>query len=432
MRGTLSKIIITALLLTLWISGLSVAQAAPPEPPVGLGEEGVHVVQSGETLSAIALRYGLTVQELTRANGLTNPNFIYVGQELVIPGTDVPQPKATSEPPEEPRVHVVAAKETLSTIARLYGRTVKELVIANGLTNPNLIHVGQRLVIPPEGLEAGLLQPFDPSRLPAPFTAVELNPWPVAQGQTVIVKVLTEEEVTLSGVLDQRPLTFVGEKGLYWALVGIHAMASPGLYNLRLTAVDATGRMVSTTGAVQVVSGNFGLENISLPPERMALLDPALLQAERERLAQVFQLFSPRRLWGGLFRPPVEKPRITSPFGTRRSYNRGPASSYHEGIDYGAAEGTPVLAASDGRVALAETLTVRGKAVIIEHGLGVYSGYWHMSAIDVQVGQMVEQGDPIGKVGDTGLASGAHLHWEIRVGDMNVDPMQWTRQVMLP
>ncbi len=432
MRGTLSKIIITALLLALWTSGLSVAQAAPPEPPVGLGGEGVHVVQSGETLCAIALRYGVTVQTLIRANGLTNPNYIYTGQELAIPHTDVPQPEATPEPAAEPQVHVVAAKETLSAIARLYGRTVKELVVANGLTDPNLIHVGQRLVIPPEVSEAVLLQPFDPSKLPAPFTAVELNPWPVAQGQTMVVKVLTGEEVTLSGVLDQRPLTFVGEEGLYWALVGIHAMASPGLYHLTLTAVDATGRTISTTGAVQVVSGSFGLENVTLPPERMALLAPALLQAERERLAQVFQVFSPQRLWGGLFRPPLEKLRITSPFGTRRSYNRGPASSYHEGIDYGAVEGTPVLAASDGRVALAEPLTVRGKAVIIEHGLGVYSGYWHLSEIDVQVGQMVKQGDPIGKVGDTGLASGAHLHWEIRVGDINVDPMQWTRQVMLP
>jgi murein DD-endopeptidase MepM/ murein hydrolase activator NlpD len=80
-------------------------------------------------------------------------------------------------------------------------------------------------------------------------------------------------------------------------------------------------------------------------------------------------------------------------------------------------------------VALAEELTVRGKVVIIDHGLGVYSSYYHLSEITVQVGQNVEPGDPIGKVGSTGLSTGCHLHWEIRVGGVYVDPLQWTQQV---
>ena len=81
-------------------------------------------------------------------------------------------------------------------------------------------------------------------------------------------------------------------------------------------------------------------------------------------------------------------------------------------------------------MALAEPLTVRGNAVIIDHGLGVHSGYYHLSEISVQEGQQVKKGDVVGKVGDTGLATGPHLHWEIRVNGINVDPAQWTWQLI--
>jgi murein DD-endopeptidase MepM/ murein hydrolase activator NlpD len=134
-------------------------------------------------------------------------------------------------------------------------------------------------------------------------------------------------------------------------------------------------------------------------------------------------------LWAGPFIVPAEGP-ITSQFGTRRSYNGGPATSYHEGIDYDAPPGASVLAANEGQVALAEPLSVRGKAVIIDHGLGIHSGYYHLSDINVREGQLVKKGDVVGKVGDTGLATGPHLHWEIRVNGINVDPAQWTWQTI--
>jgi len=105
----------------------------------------------------------------------------------------------------------------------------------------------------------------------------------------------------------------------------------------------------------------------------------------------------------------------TSPYGTRRSYNGGPVSSYHAGSDWGAPEGTPIIAPAPGVIVLAEPLFVRGGAVIIDHGAGVYSNFWHMSQIDVKPGDVVQTGDQLGLVGSTGLSTGAHLHWEIRV-----------------
>jgi murein DD-endopeptidase MepM/ murein hydrolase activator NlpD len=88
-----------------------------------------------------------------------------------------------------------------------------------------------------------------------------------------------------------------------------------------------------------------------------------------------------------------------------------------------------VYAPADGIVALAEPLTVRGNAIFIDHGWGVYSGLYHLSKIEVKVGQFVKQGQIIARVGNTGLSTGPHLHWDVRVRGLNVDPLQWTRRI---
>lgn len=390
-----------------------VVQAAPPaqEPTA------VYTVQLDDTLSAIARRYDTTIQVLVQANGIENPDLIYPGQRLVI--------SSALPAPEQEQVHVVQKGETLYLIAQRYGTTVQALAAANNLADPNLIYRGQELIIPITPLAGPL---------PAPFVAVELTPSLVAQGQTLVVKVQAEGIVGLSGLYEGQPVIFVeGEQrtlqGKRWALVGIHALTEVGTHFLKLTATDAEGQQTEVLLNLLVVDGGYGVEDIVLPPGRSALLDPDLLKAEWERLAQVFGVFGRQQLWVGPFIVPVEGP-ITSQFGTRRSYNGGPAQSYHEGIDYDAPPGAAVLAANDGQVALAEPLTVRGNAVIIDHGLGVHSGYYHLSEISVREGQWVKKGDVVGRVGDTGLATGPHLHWEIRVSGINVDPTQWTWQTI--
>jgi murein DD-endopeptidase MepM/ murein hydrolase activator NlpD len=104
-------------------------------------------------------------------------------------------------------------------------------------------------------------------------------------------------------------------------------------------------------------------------------------------------------------------------------------TSYHEGTDFAIPSGTPVYAPADGVVMVAEPLAVRGNAIVIDHGWGLYSGYWHLSEFKVTPGQTVKQGDLIALSGNTGLSTGAHLHWDMRVLGLNVDPMQFTRQV---
>jgi murein DD-endopeptidase MepM/ murein hydrolase activator NlpD len=116
---------------------------------------------------------------------------------------------------------------------------------------------------------------------------------------------------------------------------------------------------------------------------------------------------------------------ISSDFGARRSYNGGPYQSYHEGLDFSAYGGTEVLAPSAGTVVLAENLYVRGGAVIINHGLGLFSGTYHLQEVLIQSDQTLEKGQIIGLVGSTGLSTGNHLHWDLLVGGIWVSPQAW-------
>ena len=136
------------------ITLLLVVFLVPALPSVGAQQgQTTHVVQPGENLFRIALKYGTTWPALAAANNLTNPNLIYVGQVLIIPapgGTTTPpsQPQPTAAPPTTPQTYTVVAGDTLTSIALRFGTTVNALVQANGIVNPNLIYVGQVLNIP--------------------------------------------------------------------------------------------------------------------------------------------------------------------------------------------------------------------------------------------------------------------------------------------
>lgn len=383
---------------------LALARPAFAQEPVR------YTVQPGDTLTRIAARFGTTVGAIVEANGLTNPNLIYVGQVLVIPAG------VSASSPE--RVHVVQPGETLYRIALRYGITVERLMALNGLNNPNRIFVGQVLRIPEEA-------PGVPAAWPSPFVEIQVGPAPAIQGRVFPLRVRLSQPATLQatflGVSYPLAPTAAGGEGL----LAVPAMQAPGVYPLTITARSPDGRTVSVNLQVRVIAGPYGREAIRLPPDRQNLLDPKLIQEEREKILAACTPFEPERRWSGPFRYPVENPQVTSPFGTRRSYNGGPYSSYHEGLDLRGTTGTPVYAPAEGLVALAEPLIVRGNAVILRHGWGVCSGYWHLSAVAVQPGQSVKAGDLLGYVGNTGLSTGAHLHWEIRVRGIPVDPRQW-------
>ncbi|MBZ0298050.1 MAG: LysM peptidoglycan-binding domain-containing protein [Anaerolineae bacterium] len=418
-------------------TSLQVGQRLLIRPDSATPEGQIHIVQPGETLNSIAVMFYTTVDELVSYNEIPDSGSLYVGQVLVIvpetvprsvqidaaapAETDVESPQAISE---SPLIHVVARGETLFRIAQSYGTTVNALLQANSISDPSVIYTGQQIVIP--GYEA----PQVALDLPEPIVSFEVTPQTLVEGQAVRIRLVTSRPVTISGTFIDRTLVVDDEENhtRHTILQGIPIFTEAGIYPLNLLLNDTeTGTQTTFSTNLQVVSGNYGRESISLLADRSNLLDPAVEDTELGMLQAVMTINSDTRYFDGLMSLPAAA-TVISPFGTRRSYNGSEYSRFHAGTDFAGAAGTPVLATASGQVVLVDTLNVRGMATVIDHGWGVFTGYWHQSQQYVHLGDFVTTGQVIGTIGATGRVTGAHLHWELWVGGVPVDPMQWVRQ----
>ena len=429
---TLARLaLLSAILATSGISNTPAANNA--SPTAAPASDTTYIVQSGDTLFSIALKFNTSVEALQQNNNLANPNALAVGQKLIITKAPVAQNVATASPtargptpnaspaptraPAQNETYIVRAGDTLAQIAAQFGVSLQELMRANKLTNPNLISVGQQLVIP--------------QAAPAPTSPVgiALNPSVVTQGETVVLSINVPNLTQVDGKFDQQELRFARAGDTWNAIVGISRCANfVGNYPVTLTTRDMDGNAKQYNFEVRVNAGKFGLQDLQLTDSMSALLDPAIMNAENARVGQTVSAFTPAQMWNGKFVLPlnVKNPRISTTFGERRSYNGGkPGLCGHEGTDYAVAGGTPVYAPAGGTIVLAEPLKVRGGVVFIDHGRGVFTAFYHLSAIDVKNGQRVNAGDLVGKVGTTGFSTGDHLHWSMWVNGVYVNPQQW-------
>jgi murein DD-endopeptidase MepM/ murein hydrolase activator NlpD len=258
---------------------------------------------------------------------------------------------------------------------------------------------------------------------------VELAPSTVKQGETFTVSLRNGEHISdastaFAGV--RYPMLWTGD--IWWAVIGVAADFMAGQHQVQ---VIEDGVMNLPIVVLTVVEAAFPEEYIELEPEQAQLLtDPVAVEEERQLLASIYAVVTPARLWSGPFVLPAEG-ALGDTFGMRRSFDGGPFS-HHTGLDILAGEGAPVVAANSGRVAFAAELHLRGGSVIIDHGAGVFSGYHHLSQMLVVEGQDVAQGAVIGAVGGTGLVTAPHLHWEIIVHGVRVDPLPWTQAEIGP
>ncbi|MBI3176618.1 MAG: M23 family metallopeptidase, partial [Chloroflexi bacterium] len=306
--------------------------------------------------------------------------------------------------------------DSVAAFAARSGQSVWGMALLNDLASPFAAYAGQQLII---ASDAPAL-----TGLPQPLLALTLKPEHPVQGGTLEVAAQALD-AAVSGSFGPWPLRFADDVGGPVALQGIYALADPGLYPLVITATVPGGGVTVFEQMIPVADGSYPYQLLYVGEEQAALLDPAVVGAE---LGQVTQIVSPdteARQWQGTFLQPVQSDRVTTGFGVRRSYNGGSFDGFHGGIDWGATGGSPIVAAAAGTVVFAGPLTVRGNATIIDHGWGVYTGYWHQFKIDVTVGQAVQAGDVIGAVGSSGLSTGSHLHFEVWVGGVQVNPQQW-------
>jgi murein DD-endopeptidase MepM/ murein hydrolase activator NlpD len=260
--------------------------------------------------------------------------------------------------------------------------------------------------------------------------SLEVSPAAVPQGGVFVVRLRNAPPeptpvVFFSGVSHAMLL----QAQLWWAVIGVAANFPPGQEAVQIsTDTGADGLPIVT---VTVNDAAFPEENIDLPPETSQLLtDAPAIQDETQILDSLYAGLTRERNWSGPFVMPAAG-ALGDTFGMKRSFNGGPFSN-HTGVDILAAEGDPVVAANDGRVVYTGALQLRGTTIVIDHGAGVFTGYHHLSQINVVQGQTVSRGESIGAVGATGLVTAAHLHWELIVRGVRVDPLPWTQAEIGP
>jgi murein DD-endopeptidase MepM/ murein hydrolase activator NlpD len=443
--------------------------AEQPAPTAGDIPQ-VHTVAEGENLTIIATTYGVSVEELMAANSLTDGDYIQVGQELVIPGgigqtvsatytvrlgdtlagiaadfntapdvlaqqnrlVSLTAPLAPGQiialdsrtgsaapRPQTGRPYLVGDGETLLAVAARAGVSPESLVAANGLSPAGFLLAGQRLRVPDETVAY--------RDLPDGWVDVQIRPEAVAQGETVSIYVQNVMDGEPSGRLGEQTLHFTPFGRGHIALLGLDAFTEPGLYPL---VIDGRGERAwqPLDLTVRIGPTQYDTQYIDVGEALDGLLDPALRAGEDAFLETIYARFNDAPRWQGVFQPPLENAFVSAGYGGRRSYNGGPIEIYHTGIDFAAPEGAPVLAPAAGTVVFSDTLELRGLTLIIDHGLGVMTGYYHLSEILVNVGDEVAAGQVVASVGSTGLSSGPHLHWDVRIMDVPVNGFQWTEQ----
>ena len=250
-----------------------------------------------------------------------------------------------------------------------------------------------------------------------------------SQGSLLLVELKSARPLTeVKGNWDGKSVPFwqeAGREAVHAGLLGVDLEKPPGRYELKVTAQKSSGEKIVCSARIPVKAGKFATERLSVGKEFVEPNPEQVKRAneERDRLREIFDRVTPERLWDGRFRVPLDGVATGSNFGKRRILNGNPGSP-HGGADLPGTTGTPVHATQRGRVVLAEELFFAGKAVVLDHGLGVYTLYGHLSEIDVNVGDTVEKSEVVGKVGATGRVTGPHLHWGLTVERARVNPLE--------
>ena len=246
----------------------------------------------------------------------------------------------------------------------------------------------------------------------------------LSPGSVVLLTVKSSAPMaSLTGQAFGRPIRFWEAGPLEWrGLVAADLEAKPGSYEIDVVYADASGAAGNRKTPLTVVRKQFETRRLRVGGE---FVNPPAGEAERiageaKRLAALFTQTTPRA-WHGTFQSPVPG-TATSSFG-RLTVLNGQPRGRHQGADFRAATGTPVLAPNAGRVVLAEDLYFSGNTVVIDHGLGMFSLLAHLSRIDVTAGSNVTRGETLGLSGATGRVTGPHLHWALRLSEFSVDPL---------
>lgn len=244
------------------------------------------------------------------------------------------------------------------------------------------------------------------------------------QGDAIQIQVPTEPDlVGVDAVWNDHRIPFVQNDAGWFTVVGVDLAMAPGEHFAELSFTYSDGRKRRHVETIDVRSKEFPTTRLTVEPKYVELSaeNQARATHEREEIDAIYAELTPDAYWRESFRVPIPGTTGGRNFGNRRVFNDQPRAP-HSGADLKAATGTEIHAANRGRVVLAKELFYSGNAVFIDHGLGVYTVYLHLSEILVEPGSIVDQGQVVGLAGATGRVTGPHLHWGARIVDARVDP----------
>ncbi|MEA4811092.1 MAG: peptidoglycan DD-metalloendopeptidase family protein [Anaerolineaceae bacterium] len=430
-----------------------------------------YIVVSGDNLSTIAARFKTTVAAIQEANAMNGSTGLRPGDHLKIPGLEGLSGIMVSD--------YVPLGASLTVLARRGQSTVLGLIKLNKITSPSELFVGREITItknpetqtvasiPPILTGVSMLElaiennsnyyrlarintlaspnlalPMDTYYAPSEIQTtnslaipgledITLGNMPFMQGQAYTIRVKTSQALQVHSELrDLRPEFFKLDEHEQIAYGGINALAEPGIYPLTMEFTTSSNQTYRIIQYVFVKDGSYAMDsNITVDPKT---LEEEANSDEDKVFNQIISKPTPLQQWQGLWQSPTKEPIcITDKFGNRRTYNGDTSKLYfHTGLDLGYCMGIDVFAPASGTVvAVKPDQIIRGNAIVIDHGMGIFTTYMHLSKILISEGDKVEPGQKIGEIGNTGRSAGPHLHFQVDANGVHVNPETWLLKV---
>ncbi len=277
---------------------------------------------------------------------------------------------------------------------------------------------------------------FQVDNVPLQTSLVKPDDYKVFQGRTLHVqfqlnKAIQDATIT---VLGQQYDCFPEAKNssIYEAFIPVSCEETPNEYLFSIEVNDKVGNSTHVDNKFQVVAYPFKKQSLQISEDKIKEEQELGRDSKQfEQLIEKLTVASPKeKLWKGIFITPIEIQRVTSEFGTvRTTQHKGRYA--HKALDIINSPKSVVWSTQNGKVVLKERYAISGNTVVIDHGMGILSLFFHLDNFaDIQVGEKIAKGEPLGTIGKTGQVDGYHLHWEMRVDNIAVDPMQWTKTVL--
>ncbi|RXK02018.1 peptidase M23 [Arcobacter sp. CECT 8989] len=256
--------------------------------------------------------------------------------------------------------------------------------------------------------------------------ALEISSKKVENANTLFLKIVKENIKEPKLTLDNHNINFFkfpNKKDSYYALVPISYYKDLKKYKIIISYIENEEKVFKGI-PIEVIDGKYKSEVINVDSSKVTLSEKNKKRVSKEykEAMKIYNTTSKTLYINDKFIYPLET-KITSDFGRKRVYN-GSLKSYHSGTDYRAKVGTKIKAINNGKVVIAKDRFYAGNSIVLDHGNGIYSGYYHLSKMNYKEGDLVKKGDIIGLSGSTGRVTGPHLHFSFRIHGIQVDPLQ--------